>query len=507
MAQGLLALSEEHYPQACEEFRRLIGRDSLDFNAWFGLGDCQGKDPLVVRDAASPSGWRFRGSYHGAASAYRRALEIVPSVHLAFRGEAFGRLPELLYTEPNQIRQGYALTPDTVRFGAFPALSRDTVEFVPRPLGEVVAAQPGAIPASVNAAVARNREILREITTSWVAAFPNRAESHETMALVLETMDELTLGRKKNLSALSEIRRARAIAGDPHLRLRLANQEVRFLIKSEQLGAARALADSMLAANPNPTMDDARQLRGLAALTGHVHLAANLQRQAAPDFIFLTADWEEVTVPLQLAEAALALFAYASFGTPMDSLIELERRIERLIPSYVEARRRRLTREALLDLPALLAFPERGPRPVHRSKAGGNYRLEMQWLLMQSDTATLRRTFSELDSLRRGTRPGDVAFDATYHEAILLLQLRDTTEAVRRLDLSLDALPTLGTYLLDQIPQIATLVRGMALRAELAARRGESDTAREWSRKVLLLWSRADPELEPTLAKMRRIAG
>ena len=131
----------------------------------------------------------------------------------------------------------------------------------------------------------------------------------------------------------------------------------------------------------------------------------------------------------------------------------------------------------------------------------------MQWLLTQGDSAGLRKYFIELDSLRRSTRPGDVAFDATYHEAILLLRVSDTAGAVRRLDLSLNALPTLGTYALDQLPQVATLVRGMALRAELGDRRGESNTAREWARKVLVLWARADPELEPTLAKMRAIAG
>ena len=290
----------------------------------------------MVRDSASPSGWRFRGSYHAAINAYRRALEIVPSVHLAFRGQAFDRLPELLYTEPTHIRQGYALTPDTVRFGAFATMTRDTLEFVPRRLTDVVAAEPGAIPASVGAAVSHNREVMREIATTWVRAFPNRADAHETLALVLETLAELTVGRSKDFSAVSEIRRARATATEPVQVLRLANMQVRFLVKSEQMGAARALADSVLQANPNPTLDDARQLRGLAALTGHVHRAAQLQRRAAPDYTFLTPDWEAVTVPLPLTDAALGLFAYSAFGTPTDSLVALEQRVERLIPSYVQ---------------------------------------------------------------------------------------------------------------------------------------------------------------------------
>jgi serine/threonine protein kinase/tetratricopeptide (TPR) repeat protein len=507
VAEGMLALAEARFPQACEKFKQLLARDSLDFAAWFGLGDCQGKDPLVVRDQASPSGWRFRGSYHSAVNAYRRALEIVPSVHMAFRGHAFYRLPDLLYTETNQIRKGYALTPDTVRFGAFASMTRDTLEFVPRPMTDVVAAKAGAIPATLSAAVSHNRELMREIATTWVGAFPNRADAHETLALVLETLGELTAGRSKDLSALSEVRRARATVPEPGQALRLANMETRFLVKSEQMAAARALADSVLRANPHPTLDDAQQLRGLAALTGHVHLAAQLQRRAAPETTFLTEDWQEVNVPLPLTDAALGLFAYSAFGTPVDSLVALEDRLERLIPSYVERRMRTRARQAMLDIPAVLAFPERGVRPMHRSKAGGNYRLVMQWELARGDTAALRRDFAELREIRRNLHPGDVAFDGTYHEAWLHLAIGDTAEATHLLDLSLNALPTLGTYLLDQLPQVATLVRGMALRAQVAAQAGDSSLAKHWAQNVILLWSGADQELQPTVARMRAIAG
>ena len=505
LAEGLLALAETRFPQACEKFKAILQRDSLDFAAWFGLGECQGKDPLVLRDAGSQSGWRFRGSYEGAVNAYRRALEIVPSVHLAFKGEAYTRLPDLLYTETNHIRRGYALTPDTVRFGAFPSMSRDTLEFLPRPLTEVVAAEPGAIPASVTAAVGRNRELMREIAVTWVRAFPDRADAHETLALVLETLGELTAGRSKDFSAVNEIRRARATATDSSQRLRLANIETRFLLKSEQMAAARALADSVLRANPNPTLDDARQLRGLAALTGQAHLAARLQRRAAPDYTFLTPEWQEVNVPLQLTEAALGLFAYSAFGTPLDSLVALEQRVERLIPSYVQPAMRGRARQAMLDMPAVLAFPERGARPMHRSKAGGNYRLTMQWALAEGDTAGVREQFRKLREVQRDIRPGDVAFDGTFHEAWLLLAIGDTAEATHLLDLSLEALPTLGTDLIDQLPEVATLVRGMALRAELAARAGDSTVSRRWARNVVQLWSGADPELQPTVKAMGRI--
>ncbi|MGH7509251.1 MAG: protein kinase domain-containing protein [Gemmatimonadales bacterium] len=504
-AEAMLALAENRFPQACEGFRALIARDSLDFAAWFGLGDCQGKDPLVLPDPSSSSGWRFRGSYEAAVDAYRHALEIVPSVHLAFRGQAFQRLPELLYTESNQIRKGYALTPDTVRFGAFPTMTQDTLEFVPRPLSEVVSAEPGAIPPTVSAAAARNRELMREIATTWIRAFPNRAEAHETLALVLETLGELTAGKSRDFSALSEIRRARALANERGQALRLANMETRLLVKSDRMAAARALADSVLRTNLRPSLDDARQLRGLAALTGQVHLATRLQRRAAPDYTFLTPAWEEVNAPLQLTDAALALFAYSAFGTPNDSLVALEQRVERLIPSYVESGMRSPARQAMLDMPAVLAFPERGLRPMHRPDAGGNYRLAMQWHLSNGDTTALRSHFKALNELRGNLRPGDIAFDGTYHEAWLLLTLGDTAQATHLLDLSLEALPTLGTYLLDQLPQITTLVKGMALRADLAAIAGDLPTQRRWARNVLALWSGADQELQPTVKRMQAL--
>jgi hypothetical protein len=348
---------------------------------------------------------------------------------------------------------------------------------------------------------------MRDIATTWVTAFPRHADAHETLSLVLETLGELSAGRSKNYSALSEIRKARTLARDQAAALRVANAEDRLLLKSEHMSEARILADSLLRANPNPVLENAQQLRGLAALIGRVNLAAQLQRRSAPDYSFLAPDWQEIKVPLSLTDAALGLFAYASFGAPLDSIVGLEHRVERLIPGYVQASRREIVRQTLLDVPAMLTFPERGASPMHRPSAGGNYLLALQWKLSRGDTAGVRKGFAELGRLRQDLRQGDIAFDGTYHEARLLLAIGDTGSAIRLLDLSLEALPTLGTYLLDQLPQVATLVRGMALRAELATRAGDQAVAKHWAKNVATLWSEADPELQPTVQKMRSIAG
>jgi hypothetical protein len=161
----------------------------------------------------------------------------------------------------------------------------------------------------------------------------------------------------------------------------------------------------------------------------------------------------------------------------------------------------------MLDVPSVLAFPERGIRPMHRARAGGNYLLSMQWRLGQGDTAGVRQEFNRVRTAQRNVRPGDISFDATYNEARLLLALGDTVEATQLLDLSLQALSTLGGDLLDQLPQVTALVRGMSLRAGLADRAGDPTTARRWAGDVLTLWSDADQELHPTITTMRRIAG
>src|SRR6185503_18503379 len=91
-ARALLDLADGDLAAACRRYRYMLIRDSTDFAAWLGLGDCNARDDAVVRDVRSPSGYAFRGSYYTAVRAYQRALALVPSLHQAERGSVFGRL-------------------------------------------------------------------------------------------------------------------------------------------------------------------------------------------------------------------------------------------------------------------------------------------------------------------------------------------------------------------------------------------------------------------------------
>ena len=218
---------------------------------------------------------------------------------------------------------------------------------------------------------------------------------------MLETLGELTAGRSKDFSALSEIRRARAPR--PSRARHSAWRTSRPAFWSNRSRWPRPGPWPIRCSGPIPvprwTMRGSLRAGGA---TGHVHLAARLQRRAAPDYTFLTPEWEEVTVPLQLTDAALGLFAYSAFGTPMDSLAALEQRVERLIPSYVEpAKRAAPAGDARRPGGARLSGA--GLRPMHRAKAGGNYRLAMQWELARETQRECGR--NSADHCAR--RPGD----------------------------------------------------------------------------------------------------
>ena len=508
LAQALAALAAGKYPQACDRYRAIIAQQENDFVAWFGLGECQRRDRIVERDFISPSRWRFRSSYRSAAAAYRRALELVPAAHRAFTGLALERLTEMFYAETYLYRPGFAPGTDTLRFGAFPSLDHDTVAFVPWPIADLFNAKGGSRPPTAQDAVAKNREELRGLIDKWIAAFPASADAHEALSLVLETTGELDLGPSGNRSALAAIRRVRALTHDPEQALRAEASEARLLFKLERFAEAAAIADSALSsAAPESTPLASRRLAGLALLTGRVYRAAELLQRAAP--LDTPRPWDGIEVPdapMPVKQAALGLLAYAALAQPAESLRAGKSRVEQRVTSWAGPSNRERLRTAVLHVPMGLAFETIGLSDVHRADAGGDYILEMQWAVAHGDTAAARAELVRQAGLRTRARAGDVAINGTYGEAGILLALHDTSAAIAALDFSLQALPTLGTFLLEQPEQVGCAIRAMALRAELAARAGDRALAARWANAVSTLWGNADTPLASIVQRMRTLA-
>ena len=493
------AMFERRWPDACERYREILAADSTSFAAWYGLAECNAADRAVIPYPPDTTRFTFRGSYETAVQAYRRALLLAPAFNLTFGRRAIDRLPHLLFAERWYWREGFV---DGSNYYAFPELKADTMAFYPVP--GAVAAERHIEPPGHLAAVARNRRILMEVATSFADAFPDEPVAHRIRARALESFGNLVAQIGEPRSAVAEFAEAQRLERQPGQRARDAADRVRVLVKAGDFAGARRLGDSLLRVAPKPTPGVA----GVAVLLGRPTLARHFLATADTAWLSGSADNQSVAIPLEVAQAGLTLLAYAAAGAPADSIAAYERRIAERMPD-IPAARRAATRSALLDVPAELVFDALALRPAHRPGSPGPHQaMALQWRLAHGDTASVRAL---LDSLARagGGRlaSGESTPDGVYIDARLLLAVGDTATAVRTLDAPLDSLVALHTATLEYLPLAGCLVRMMALRADLAAARGEASAAQRWARAAAALWSGAEPGLLPTVTRMRRITG
>ena len=505
MAEGLFALAQSRYPQACEAFRRILATSDREFAAWYGLGDCQTRDSVIVEDQRSKSGFAFRGSFHSGLKAYRRALETLPAMRPDF---AYLRPASLLQTEINQQREGYRVAADTIRYRAYPTLLGDTLAYIPYPIAMLASAMPEPEPRAQARALQRNMEMQRDLLVAWVRAAPTNANAHEQLAGTLETMGDISPATRGQISALTATAKARALTADTLRKLALASAEVRLLLKNEDFDGAARLADSLLRVHPEATPDQADILVGLAALTGRLARATELTRLlSATTHAPIWENGRRIPIAPQVAQRLAPARASALLGICTDSLKNIREWVGRSLEShYPDPAERTRVLNALIWRPLSQAAPCLEPS-VLAGVVSNDRLLRLQQTFDSAGAGAFREGFDSLVTARRGLRPGDVAIDYTFHEASLLASAGDTTYAARYLDRTLLALPTLGTYLLTQPSQAAGLVRAMALRAELAHAQGETNLARRWSGAVLALWKDADPELQARVNEMRVLAG
>jgi hypothetical protein len=508
-AAALLNLAEGKMSDACKQYHALLSTDSLDFAAWFGLGDCNARDSIVVRDSRSPSGYSFRGSLYTAVVAYRRALMLVPSYHLAERGSAFERLSRrVLYTEESRTRRGIAAPPDTQRFMAFPSFAAETLAFVPIPYRLATSAKP--TPSTQRLAVRWSAETFQQIMGEWVNAFPARADAQEGHSAAIEFSSAVTGSPERLPEALTAARRSVGASPAGEDRVRRTASVIRLLLKMDSLPAARALTDSTLRAVAAPNAGQAGYLSSLAALTGRARLGASLAATAASDtqhVPFVTAAGRRTELPAPVLAAALQLRVYASLGGPADSLRALLLRTNGLIGEWVPPASRADARQALFRNSFALAYDSLAPYASFGLDASRDPLLAMRMALANRDTAAVRRNSEAFDQIVARFLPGTMGTDRLYHHATVLLALHDTAAATARLDAALAALPRVRRIITEVPPQAGAVGRAMILRAQLAKAQGDRTTAERWTNAALILWGDADADLRGPLDQLRRQLG
>jgi len=491
---ALSQLAARNYPAGCATYRQLQRADSLDFVALYGLGECQSLDSLVLRDASSPSGWRFRSRYSDAADAFTRALSVNPNAHTIV---SFEQLQQLLPTAATKTRRGTSI--DRQEFAAYPALLRDTVVFIPYPLAEFANLPAAPTAAARNAALAANLDALYDFAEDWTRRAPTSSAAFLALADVLESRGEIDRTRSGSLSAIDAITRSRALATTPRDRTLAAGKEAWLRFKQGNYAISRALADSLLIQSGKRT-DEAQTLIGLAALTGKIGKTAELAR--------VTHDYAASAASLAppITDAAAPFFAFAALGVCGDTVRAIERRLDDALGHFVAETQLPQIKRAVKARPLSMLGPCTGGQASLGIEAGSNRLLNLQQAFARHDSRLFTSLLAKASEDAKTQRPGDISLEHTYQVAWLRAAAGDTAGAMTQLDRALGALPSLNAVSLRDAASAAAAGRAMVLRAELAHDRGQIDDQRKWARAVIDLWATADPPLQPVVARMKTLA-
>lgn len=500
LGRALVRLGKGDYEAACREYDALRRRNDRDFAAWFGLGQCRSSDKVVLADSTSPSGWRFRSSYHQAVASYTRAFEILPSVHRGYERGAFDRLRQLFLISMDFVLAS-GLTDSAVFLGRLGwSTEGDSLLLVPYPWQVVFAGSAEAIPPGFAQAAARQRAEFKRIAAGWSTAFPRSAGAKYAVAMSLELLGDR--------AALDTLRAARRLSIEPRGSLELAAAEARLLVKFGTpddlvaLAAARLLADSLLESLPPATVEEADMLAPLAAFIGRCTLAEQLARHAAP----LTASSGMPAGLVSDAQGTLSRLAmHCTTEAPGRDLRSLVRSIgDAYVSSSAEERRR--IEEMLLFRPVLLASELDSATLDRLGASTGNEILRAGRAHARRQPAEVRRALAAFaaQQARVLRLPSP---DVAYAGATMLAASGDTARAIAWLDRALGGVRSYDPQILADHAHAAALVAAMILRADMAAATNRNSDARRWGAAVAALRSSADDPLAGETARMRRHAG
>jgi tRNA A-37 threonylcarbamoyl transferase component Bud32/tetratricopeptide (TPR) repeat protein len=492
---SLSSLADKRYPDACLSYSRMVARDSLDFVGLYGLGQCRALDSLVVPSASSPSKWEFRSRYSEAAAAFMKAVSINPAAHGIL---SFEQMQELQPIGSTKTRRGMNAAGE--EFAAYPTLIRNTVIFVPYPVTEFARLPARQTASQQAAALSRDLDVLLDFTTAWTRDAPQSAQAYQALGDVLEARGEITHGRSIDMSAVQAIDRARELASNSHDRFVSSTSAAWLLFKQGQFAQARSLADSILSAQRGGPSDEAATIIGLAALTGKLAKTTELARVTIPYAA------SAAKLPVAVMDAAAPFFAFAALGVCSDTTARLERRLDEQIAHYVAEDEQSQVTASVKTRPLSMLASCTNASASLRIPSGSSRIVKMQQALARGDSAATRSMLNDLTTDSRTQRPGDISLDFAYQAAWLRAATGDTLGAARQLDRMLGAIPSIGAASLREPASAAAAGRAMALRAELAAAKGELDVRQKWGRALADLWSTADAPLQPTVHRMRSLA-
>lgn len=465
LVQGLLAMAQADHPAACRAYKEATARAPASFVAWFGLGECQRQDNVVLRRGAQLV---HRAGMHGALQAYRRMLETVPTAELL--AVLWPTLFRATFAEANRTRagvvEGGASREQTL---AYASLANDTLAFTPVPAAQFASS---AVPASFTSAVRTGRRTAADLTRRWVERFPTSSDGWLAHAEALELGGDLSRAAAGVARIEDAVQRVRVDDLTPSVRLRTLTIAVRLAVRQGALAEAKVRAQAVL---DDPVLRTDSTLAGaLAPFAAFVG-----------DTTWLLATMEQLRVrelPRALGTALARYHARAALGE-CNGLVEERAQVLRLLASSVPAAdTARVRAQAVVaadryavpcladdvarDLPPTIAFF----RAV-RSLAAG-------------DTASALAQLDDGRAGRAGVTDGTVSWDQVWLEAWLRSASGDSSGTVRYLVRAFESLGEISSLAFENASHAAGLRRAALLLDALSSRVGTTEATRAWTDRV-----------------------
>jgi tetratricopeptide (TPR) repeat protein/TolB-like protein len=482
---GQLQQTTGDWAKACETYQGLTRADSMDVEAWYGIGECLFHDPTIEAVGGDTTRLRFRADYHGSIRAFERALRLDPTYHLAYQ-----HIIDALTSErhPNVCHSNNPAARCTA-YGAFLVRLGDSLVASPASIARDTAKlrQQGELFVQTSSR-RRNLELARAFAEAWVQASPTEPQAHRALARVLVLQGEVE-------AADAELAQVRTPGThQEQLRQWLERMEVEY--KLGRGANAIRVYDSARASTallPNATFSFGNAIAGYAPAFGRLVefdslLAVNMRSGNAPEFI---QRYQRYAVRSAVS------------GVPHDSLVAAER--ETFDQSVARG-----ASFATRSIAGSLMYSLRAPRTQWPAidTTLRDVRLRPAIALSRGDTAGVRAAAQALDSLAAALASAGVAdsgFSVVAAEAYLAV--RDTAAALRSTRVALDRSSASTPYFPQSSPGMASVYfvpRAMLLRADLAAATGQREEARTWYRRFIDVWSTAVPEFQPLVERARK---
>ena len=464
LAEALLHRARDRMPESCAAYTRATRVAGGSFAAWYGLGECLRLDSIVVLDAASPTGARFRTSRWGAGTAYEEAIARLPAIGLV---PLFARLPAITLALNGTKRSGALGTATGPTYGGLPSVAGDSVAVFPERFSGADAR--ASIPPSYQPAVRLLRRRLLAMGAALARRAPGSLGAHIAYASALEVNG--AFDGPSDSTAVAVLRRALPLALTSQDTLDVAIAEVRIRLRLGDFAGVHAVVAPMLATVGTHRPDDAHRLIPLAVLTGRAAVAESLLvrdlQQPGPGL----ADGARMPIA-----SAVARYTIASASGDCSALERLRAQsLDAMRNSFAQTEVATVARSLLQEGDWMRLACVGAPLPD--GVTAGDALLRATDALRRNDLPRARARLRDMRRGRDGASASAVAWDTRFVETWMLAQVGDSASAYDGIVAALDDLAATMDYVLRDVPQAAGFRRSLMLCDSLATARRDTAMA------------------------------